>query len=263
MSNTNNNEFESIMQKLLRDYSATCNTKLFNGQIIISENMSESYLQLRSDLVERGTVNIDDIKKYHGLTVQPAKNDGLFTILLNKKYILESTSNKNVDWFGTLIHETVHVDDFKSYFNLVSPDSYDELYDYNLHRMFLYWTEFHARAIGHYFLRKYALEDFKNVIHLENLINVELPFQINYMVTHMNTTSNLDAQMYTVVHLLGRIAEWQHLYPNVFNSKFISELMNSNPWMEELYYLMIKYKTLEVIYPHFDEIEGMLNNYFL
>lgn len=132
MSNTNNNEFESIMQKLLRDYSATCNTKLFNGQIIISENMSESYLQLRSDLVERGTVNIDDIKKYHGLTVQPAKNDGLFTILLNKKYILESTSNKNVDWFGTLIHETVHVDDFKSYFNLVSPDSYDELYDYNL-----------------------------------------------------------------------------------------------------------------------------------
>lgn len=73
MSSTNNNEFESIMQKLLRDYSATCNTELFNGQIIISENMSESYLQLRSDLVEKGKVNIDDIEKYHDLIVQLQK----------------------------------------------------------------------------------------------------------------------------------------------------------------------------------------------
>lgn len=259
---TTNNEFESFMQKLLSDYAATCNTEIFDGQIIVSESMSKSYLQLRRDLIESGKINIDDIEKYHGLTVQPAKNDGLFTILLNKKYILESASNNNVDWIGTLIHEAVHVDDFKSYFNLVSPNSYDELYDYNLHRMFLYWTEFHARAIGHYFLRKYALEDFKNIIHLENLINVELPFQINYMVTQTSATSNPDAQMYTVVHFLGRLAVWQYLYPDVFNLEFINKLLNSNPWMEDLYYLLIKYKTLEEIYPHFNEIEILLDNYF-
>lgn len=181
---------------------------------------------------------------------------------MNKKYILESISNKNVDWFRILIHEAVHVDDFKTYFNLVSPDSYDEFYDYNLHRMFLHWTEFHARAIGHYFLRKYALENFKNVIHLENLMNVELPFQINYMVTQMSATSSLDTQMYAVVHFLGRLAVWQHLYADVFNSEFINKLMNSNPWMEDLYYLLIKYKTLEEIYPHFNEIDILLDNYF-
>ena len=261
MSN-NNHEFIDIMEKLLSDYASTCNVDFFDGQIIVSENMQESYLDLRKDLVEEGKINISNLDKYHGLTVQPSSADGLFTILLNKKYILESIAKNNVDWIGTLIHEAVHVNDFKLYFNLVEPNSYDELYDYNLHRMFLYWTEFHARAIGHYFLRKYALEDFKSTVHLDNLLNTELPFQINYMVTQMNTTEDPDSQMYTVVHFLGRLAVWQYLYPNTFNATFISEMLNSNPWMEELDYLLINYKTLEEIYPHFNEIEAILDSYF-
>lgn len=261
MSN-NNNEFLNIMEKLLSDYASTCNVDFFDGQVIISENMQESYSDLRKDLVEEGKINISNLDKYHGLTVQPNSADGLFTILLNKKYILDSIAKNNVDWIGTLIHEAVHVNDFKLYFNIVDPNSYDELYDYNLHRMFLYWTEFHARAIGHYFLRKYALENFKSAIHLNNLLNTELPFQINYMVTQLNTTADPDSQMYTVVHFLGRLAVWKYLYPNTFNTEFISEMLNSNPWMEELFYLLIKYESLEEIYPHFNEIELILDKYF-
>lgn len=261
MSN-NNNEFVNIMEKLLSDYASTCNVDFFDGQIIISENMQESYLNLRKDLVEKGEINISTLDKYHGLTVQPSNIDGVFTILLNKQYILESISKNNVDWIGTLIHEAVHVNDFKLYFNIIQAESYDELYHYNPHRIFLYWTEFHARAIGHYFLRKYALEDFKNSVHLDNLINIELPFQIDYLITQMNTIEDPDSQMYTVAHFLGRLAIWQHLYPETFNEEFISEMFNSNPWMEELFYLLIKYKSLEEIYPHFNEIELILDTYF-
>ncbi len=247
---------------LLSDYASTCNTELFDGQVIIAEDMKEAYLNLRNDLVEKGKRNIDDIDEFHGLAVQPANVDGFFTILLNEKSIQESILNDNINWFGTLIHEAVHVDDFKLYFKLVESDSYDELYEYNLHRSFLYWTEFHARAIGHYFLRKYTLENFKDIIHLDNLIYKELPFQIDYMVTQIKKTDNPDRKAYVVVHFLGRLAIWQYLYPDVFNAEFISELLNSNPWMEDLYYFLIKYKSLKEIYPHINEIETIINPLF-
>ncbi|MBE6772538.1 MAG: hypothetical protein E7547_10420 [Ruminococcaceae bacterium] len=259
MSEQININFMDIMRALLCDYESTCGVKPFDGNIIISEDMRSSYIQLRSDLVEKGVIPIDDLEKYHGLTVQPAETDGIFTILLNKKFILESFSKNNVDWVGTLVHEAVHVNDFRDYFNLVSPSSYDELYDYNLHRMFIYWTEFHARAIGHYFLRKYSLEDFTSSTHLDYLLNEALPFHINDMAAQVNATNNPDDQMYTIVHFLGRLAVWQYLYPDTFCSDFINKLLGANPWMEDLYYFFIKYETLEEIYPHFDEIEAMLD----
>lgn len=263
MLEQNNNKIASIIQSVLCDYSTSCKVASFDGQIMIEDDMAKAYLKLRGDLVESGKTNILDIDRYHGLTVQPKDVNGMFTILLNKKYITDSFKNNNVDWLGTLVHEAVHVNDFKDYFNLISASSYDELYEYNLHRIFLYWTEFHARAIGHYFLRKYSLDDFKSRAHLEYLMNTELPFQINYMVTQVQATANPDAQMYTVVHFLGRLAIWQHLYPEIFNSDFIKELTNVNPWMEDLYYLLVKYKTLEEIFPYFDEIETILDEYFL
>ena len=154
MTNKLDRELNVIIQNVLQDYAVTCGVAPFSGKVIIAENMAEAYLSLRSDCVENGTVDISDIEKYHGLTVQPKEVDGKFTILLNKSYIVESTNKKNVDWLGTLVHEAVHVNDFTDYFRIVCPNSYDELYDYNQHRIFQYWTEFHARAIGHYFLRK-------------------------------------------------------------------------------------------------------------
>ena len=262
MSKKTNNEINNIIQSVLQDYALTCGVTPFNGKVIITEDMAKSYLDLRSDLVQNGMSDITDIQRYHGLTVQPMVADGTFTILLNKDYIVESMNKQNVDWLGTLVHEAVHVNDFKDYFRIISPDSYDELYDYNQHRIFQYWTEFHARAIGHYFLRKYTLDNFKDAVHIENLLNVELPYQINYMVTEVAATDNADRQMYVVVHFLGRLATWQHLYPETFNARFIKILTNRNPWLEELYYSLTKYDTLEDAYLHFTDIKGILDKHF-
>lgn len=256
------NEFTQYINDILADYFSTCNIEPFDCQIIISDDMATSYQELRKDLVECGKTNLNDLNQYHGLTVQPKENDGQFTILINKEYILESITKHNVDWIGTLVHEAVHVNDFKVYFEIINPKSYDELYEWDLHRMFLYWTEFHARAIGHYFLRKYTLENFKDTAHLEHIMNTELPYHIEYMVNEVGATNNADRQMYVIAHFLGRIAVWQYLYPDTFDDSFIKELTNSNPWMEELYCLFTKYDTLEKIYPHFDEMEEILNKHF-
>lgn len=83
------------------------------------------------------------------------------------------------------------------------------------------------------------------------------------MVNEVSATDNVDRQMYLIVHFWGRLAVWQYLYPDIFDTKFIKQLMNSNSWMEELYYLLIKYDTLENIYPHFKEIANILDKHLL
>lgn len=260
MSNINN-DLLTIIQSILQDYASSCNVEPFDGKVIITNEMSKTYQETRGDLVESGKSNMYDIQQYHGLTVQPSDIDGKFTILLNEDYILESKTKHNVDWIGTLVHEAVHVNDFKNYYKIVSPNSYDELYDYNLHRMFLYWTEFHARAIGHYFLRKYTLVDFRDSKYVNYILETELPYQMNYMVNEVSKTDNGDRQMYVIVHFLGRLATWRYLYPQIFDNAFINELTNNNPWMGELFYLFIKHPTLEKIYTHFDDMKTIIGKY--
>lgn len=82
------------------------------------------------------------------------------------------------------------------------------------------------------------------------------------MVKEVGATQDVDRQMYVIVHFLGRIAVWQYLYPDAFNSDFICELTNSNPWMKDLYDIFVEYKSLDEIYPHFDEVEEIIMNHY-
>ena len=82
------------------------------------------------------------------------------------------------------------------------------------------------------------------------------------MVKEFGATDNMDRQMYVVVHFLGRLAIWQHLYPDVFDTSFIEQLLRGNPWMEELYYFLIKYEKLNDIHPHFGDMENILDKHF-
>lgn len=262
MDKINSGQLLNIINNILWDYASTCGVEPFNGKVIIADNMADSYKKIRNDLVEKGKINLNEVNKYHGLTIQPLKNDGKFTILLNSEYVLETLNQNNVDWIGTLVHEATHVNDFKDYFRIIQPKSYDELCEYALHRIFLYWTEFHAKAIGYYFLRKYALENFKAASHIDYILNTEIPFHIDYLVQEVGATQDVDRQMYIIAHFLSRIAVWQYLYPEAFNLDFICELMNSNPWMKDLYEVFVNYKSLDEIYPHFDEVEEIIMNHY-
>ena len=262
MDKINSVQLPNIINSILWDYASTCGVEPFNGKVIVADNMADSYKKVRNDLVEEGKTNIDELNNYHGLAVQPLENNGEFTILINKEYVLETVTKHNVDWIGTLVHEATHVNDFKDYFKIIHPKSYDDLYEYDLHRIFLYWTEFHARAIGHYFLRKYTLENFKDISHIDHILSTELPYHINYLVQEVGATQDPDRQMYVIAHFLGRIAVWQYLYPETFNSDFICELTNSNPWIKDLYDVFVNYKSLDEIYPHFDKVEEIIMNHY-
>ncbi|MBO5109686.1 MAG: hypothetical protein J6D21_03120 [Clostridia bacterium] len=258
MTENNSKTLEEFFYDIITDYVETCQVQQFDSNIIVTYDMKEEYIKLRNDLVENGKRNPDDIQKYNGLTVQPKETNGVFTILLNANYMLENYQNNTIDWVGTLVHEAVHVNDFKDYFQLVNATSYDELYEYNPHAIFLHWTEFHARAIGHYFLRKYTLDDFKNEIHIQHIVDTELPYQTDYLVEQLNGFEDSNSKVYVIMHYLGRLAVWRYLYPHYFNDQYINSMMKNNAWMKDLFNILIQYDSLEKIYPHFDEIEQIL-----
>ena len=243
---------------ILDDYSVTCKTEKIDCTIIIDDDIAKAYTRVRPDLVEKNKVSLLGINQYHGLTVAPYEITDKFTILINLNYIKDSIEKNNVDFVGTVVHEAVHVNDFKDYFKIVQAKSYDELFDYDQHRLFQYWTEFHARAIGHYFLRKYALDNFKNEIHLNNLVEYELPYQMKYMVSEVSVAENIDRKMYVIVHFLGRLAIWRYLYPNYFTDEFINNLTNQNVWMRNLFYFLIENDTLEKVYANFDKMQEII-----
>lgn len=262
MSEFSSEKLSDIISSVLSDYISTCGVEPFDGKVVIANDMAAEYKKIRGDLVEKGKTSLTELNKYHGLTVQPISSNGKFAILINMEYLQESKTNGNLDWLGTLVHEATHVNDFKDYFKVINPESYDELYEFDLHRIFLYWTEFYARAIGHYFLRKYSFDNFRDSSHIEHILETELPFHINYLVREVSATEDADRQMYVIMHFLGRIAVWQYLYPETFNSDFIEELTNSNTWIKELYNILTKFKSLDEIYPHFDEIKIIIDNHY-
>ena len=203
--------------EIIANFKNTLSIDEFNAQIIISPDMEESYLLLRRDLVDAGKVTLQGLNDYNGLTVQPQSTDGEFSILINRAYLLDSLKNNNFNWVGTIAHEASHVVDFKEYYKLVNPPNYDELFDFGKHRMFVHWTEFRAKAVGYYFIRKYTFSDPYDRNQVRDIFDRELPYQIDNLVESISNTSDADKQLYTAMHFLGRLAVWQYLFPFDFN----------------------------------------------
>lgn len=259
MSNNTYSTVQKLIDTLLDDYATSHGVAPFDGDIIISSDMEESY---KSVLGTRININPcpPNIESYHGLTLPPVDDDQTFTILINARYI--DPSMRNIDWTSTLIHEITHVYDFKEYFKIVSPKAFDELFDDTLHPIFNNWTEFHSMAAGHYYLRKYAIPNFKSPQHIDTILNFELPNAAYQMSSIFGTTNNTARIKYVIVRFLARLAVWQYLFPEVFNAAFIAQIMGGNHWMVDLFKLLTKYSTLESAYPHFDEIQAIWETQF-
>ena len=60
------------------------------------------------------------------------------------------------NWAGTVARELLHVYDFIEYANLIDCHDSDVILDLGKHWMFNIWTEFHAKAIGCCYVRKYT-----------------------------------------------------------------------------------------------------------
>jgi hypothetical protein len=49
---------------------------------------------------------------YNGILVPPASYDGVFTVLIDRDYLLNDVENNQCTWIGTIIHEITHARDY-------------------------------------------------------------------------------------------------------------------------------------------------------
>ena len=258
MITNSSTSIHDLEDKLLKDYATTFKIPSVDANIIISNNMEQSYRSVFGVRINEKPCP-RNIESYHGLTLQPVDDSEIFTILINARYI--DPSMQNINWVSTLIHEVTHVYDFKEYYCLISPQTYDELFDDSLHTIFNNWSEFHAMAIGHYFLRKHTFSDFKDTYHAYTIRDYELPSAATQMATEFYKTNDIKRLRYVVMRFLGRLAVWQYLYPDVFNKPYISQITKTNPWMADLFNILTQYDSVSSIFPSFDDIQQILEQH--
>lgn len=256
----NSNELNKIMD----DYFETFGVKPVEVDIELTNSISDSYAKLRPDHKEKDSEMFKEKKmdSDNGVVVPPNYLDGKFVILLNRNSVIENIRNDNLTWIGTIAHELTHVIDFKDYAKITGFSSYDEISNGDI--LFLLWTEFNAKTKGYYFTRKYTFNDLheNEDEQIEEIVNYELPAQLQLMYNEYNSTNNAYQQAYYVVHYLGRLYTLQQIFPNYFDEDFIEEHLISNKWMHDLYNFFAKNANLEDAYMHFDELERLTIKYF-
>lgn len=252
------NKFNELIQQIVADYFHFCNCGPINLSIIFSDDIWETYLEIRPD--HRSKLPAQR-PSFNGTIAPPLKLDGTFTVIVDNQYFLRNVENSQLSWIGTITHEITHVRDYKEYAQIVSATNYDEVLTAD-HRMFQLWTEFNAKRHGYYFLRKYSFDDITDPAQLPDIINTELPGQISYMSNEYSSTTDGWHQLYTVSQFLGRLAVWEDLFPTYFTADFITSLLAPNPWMYDLYEYLNKHRELKEAINSFDELhEIALQNF--
>ncbi|MEG2908087.1 MAG: hypothetical protein RR945_02610 [Erysipelotrichaceae bacterium] len=130
--------------------------------------------------------------------------------------------------------------------------------------MFQLWTEFNARAKGYYFVRKYTFadKDEPEKQQIYDIVNSELPSQMQLMYNNYYSTKDGFQQAYFVLHYLGRLFTLQRIFPNYFNNDFILKHIGENNWMYQWFIFLSTHTKLEDAYDHFDEMNKILKQNF-
>lgn len=232
----------------------------FPLSISITNDIWESYFAIRPD--HKSKFAGQQMPSFNGTVVPPLKLDGIYTVLIYQEYITDDIQKGCTAWIGTIIHEACHARDYIEYAKLINAKSFDDVLDTSKHRMFQIWTEFNARRHGYFFLRKYAFDDIGDEIQLPDIINTEIPFQIDYMTKEYSSTIDGWSQIYVVTQFMGRLAVWKELFPHYFTSEKVMELFNNNFWMNDMFDFLDGYRDLSLALFHFDELMEILRRNF-
>jgi len=257
--------FEEVFYGILSDYFETFEiTEPIIPDYRIVEDMASEYLMIRPDVLQRSNVGIDELNQYNGFAIPPQELGGTFTVLINKSILAENISKQRMDWVGTIVHETTHVQDYAEYAQRVGADSYDEILEIDDHGMFNLWSEIHARANGYYFVRKYALgiEYMKSEEMLEDIVEREIPAQWSLLYDNYHSTQDGYKQAYLVAQYMGRLYTLQKLYPDTLSDEWIEIHFGGNKWMNEWFRFYKNYPVLHEACLHFEEMKSILGQNF-
>lgn len=251
----------NIDDAILEFYTFT-NIKKMNVEIIITDDIYLEKVKHSNNINRENIImNKEWIESLNGTVCEPLNLEDSYIILINKNYMEKS---ENYEWVGTVCHELTHVWDYIEYSKIKGYDSYEVLREDSNINMFLQWSEFHARYIGHYVLRKILHQhELKSQIALIDLLQRELPFQMKSFFDNYNDPKNYGNQLYFIMHFLGRLKVWMELFPNYFKNDVIKHILGKdNEWLNELFIFLNKNDTVELVNDKFNDMEKIIMKNF-
>lgn len=254
--------FVKLISKVWSDY---CNELKKEPLSIVNfcvvNDINQEYRKIRPDQAEKYPEQFENEIHYSALTITPSLTNENFYVLLDSKYFVESLE-KNYNWAGSVAHELTHVYDHMEYADLIDCHDYDDIIDLTQHWMFNIWTEFHAKAIGYYFVRKYSFENVYDTSQVEDIVQKELPMHSKDMFESYHAANNPFDQMYAVTHFLGRLFIWEKLFPDYFTENMIRQLLGENKWMLDTYIFLKNHMKLDEAFRDFEELKNILRQNF-
>lgn len=240
-------------------YEEIYKTAPVSVSVVETNNIYDTYCKLSPDYDIENIENQKEwIKELSGTIVVPENVRDEFSILIN-------SSNPNCDsnsWVGTLCHELTHVYDHIEFSNDLGDAIYKNYSKHENFNMFRIWSEFHARARGHYCLR-YFLSDgnVKNVFHLEENLKEELPSSLERLHKYFNRCPNdLYTQMYPVMQFFGKLYIWEKLFPLNYTREKVRDIFG-NQKLEELYYYFKEHDEYDKVRNSFNQMRTMITNF--
>ena len=259
----NANSFEEILQNIVADFFNTFDIPQVTIKYSITDDMVSSYTELCPEHARKEPEKIAGLNKFNGTTVPPKSIDGVFTILLNQKMIVEYINQNNATWVGTIVHETAHVVDFTNYAKMINAEDYSDILSVDKNSMFQLWTEINARSKGYYFVRKYTFgNDMFDEAQVPDIINTELPGQERLLFQNYHATTNGWEQAYYVAQYIGRLYALRQIFPANFSDSQVKALLPPNPWMYDWFLFFKSHPTVKTAYPAFEEMKAILRQNF-
>lgn len=239
--------YHQIVEKHFQDMSI----ESFDIRFIESNDMENAYYIARPDQAGKDSRNNHE---YHGFCVPPTTINGPFYILLKKDYMEEAKKNLKFEWIGTIIHEVTHADDYRKYQKTVSAQSYDELFDLSIYRVFSFWTEYHARVIGTKHMMKYRKDNHSPYAEHDNLV-AEFEVVANWYNDWQNKKCVSGERLLECdATLLGILRVLEICFPATFNDEVLTEVES----LKKLYCFLKDHDTIEKAAPCFEELHDLL-----
>lgn len=241
-------DMNKIISEILHKYCEIRNIdKLPEISVEIVEDLYSVCVQKSADVVKRDLESQEEwMQTLNGTIVYPECCTDPFGILIKKSYIEGCISNNNCNWIGTLCHELTHVIDYANAMEFTANYKMEDFKKARCYEAFAYWTEFNARRYGHYLLRCYEHGDFlKSSMVLKDLINREMPYQMQLWAAAFEEGKSAFDAMYTTMQFLGRLKVWKDLFPDFFDENMLAQVFGANGWVKELFFYLEENDTVE------------------
>lgn len=233
--------------RIIDEYFEKSGITALNIRVIVTNDLASAFYTVRPDQRGKDTANNNE---YNGFFVSPATLDGQFAILLKKDYVNKSKERCDYNWVGTVVHEATHADDYRKYRQIVSAQTYDELFDRNVHRSFGFWTEYHARIMGEQFVMEYRKENNSPYAELDTIVE---EFQ-KLVETYNDCNAGGERLLEYEAALLGMLRVREMYFPETFSDEYLSDAES----MRKLYCFLKDHETIEQAEPHFHQLYDLL-----